>query len=422
MSASVIYLITLPLITLSVYWINKAFLGNLIKSKNIEIRAYIIYTILLFILSLFFFSPIYFLIYNLITFYFLSQLYEANKLNCLLHSIKIYSILMVLEVIVSTFFFNMNFNLFEGTIIDDNIYFIIARIITISVSYFIYLISKDKFNKIPLPYYYYISYISVLVGTLYLFVKVLQNPNLTTFEITFCGIIVIVSNVMVILLDNKTYDFIVMKYEYDIIKNENLSYENQKEIINQSLSTIKSIKHDMTNQIIVLRKLYEDKNDEEFNKYISKMLTEIKDNSNLINSNNFVVDSILNFKLMDIINSEVDIKLNFNIPKDLKISSFDLTTILGNLIDNSINAINQSEHKSLKLSINHNKGNLIILIDNSYNGQLHIENGKLKTTKSTPKNQGIGLDNIRNTVTKYNGQIDIDYTNDIFSVAILIPD
>ena len=65
--------------------------------------------------------------------------------------------------------------------------------------------------------------------------------------------------------------------------------------------------------------------------------------------------------------------------------------------------------------------NLIILIDNSFNGDLIIENNKFKTTKPFKYGHGMGFNNISNVLENYGGEIRIEHTNNTFSVAVIIP-
>lgn len=418
----IMFTITIPIFAYSIYLLNKAFLGTLIKNNRIEVLAYVIYSFLM--LTLFFITqiPVIFLIFNIISFFLLSLMYQSNMMKKFTHSITIYSILFVVEIIVSGFIGYLDISIIDDSSFNSSVGILVIRLIIFVLCYCIYKFKKNEKQKFVLPIYYYIAYIVMLFGTLYLFVMSLESESLTIIKLVISGLTVLITNLAVVLIDTHIYKLIIMKYEYDMVVNERLAYENQKEIINQSLINIRSIKHDLTNQIIVLNQLHQNNEDEAFDKYINKMLSEIKSNKNIVNSNNFVVDSILNFKLQSIYGNGVDIKMQFNIPRDLNILAFDLTIILGNLIDNSITAIKEIDNKFIKISISYKKNNLIILIDNSYNGKLNIQNGVLKTTKPISVNHGLGINNVQKTIDKYGGEFQVEHTSDVFSVSILLPD
>ena len=64
-----------------------------------------------------------------------------------------------------------------------------------------------------------------------------------------------------------------------------------------------------------------------------------------------------------------------DLPAELNISSFDMTVILGNLLDNAIEALRQSENKRLLLSMKLTRGIVRIDIENSYNPKQKKESG-----------------------------------------------
>lgn len=208
--------------------------------------------------------------------------------------------------------------------------------------------------------------------------------------------------------------------EKNILKQQNIAYENQAEIISQSTESIKSLKHDIKNHLIMLDQMYKNDKKDEVEPYIRKILKEI-DSGAFSQSNNFVIDSIVNFKLRKLQNTDTKIYLDISVPQSINILAYDITVILGNLLDNAITAILQSDNKKLDLQISCNRGNLIILMDNSFDGKLIIENGKFKTTKSFKVNHGIGLANIEKSLESYGGEIRTEYTSDTFSVDVIVP-
>lgn len=48
------------------------------------------------------------------------------------------------------------------------------------------------------------------------------------------------------------------------------------------------------------------------------------------------------------------------------------------------------------------------------------QNGRLKSDKNEAEHHGLGLSNVKEMVEKYNGTLDISYTEDTFTVTVLI--
>ena len=186
------------------------------------------------------------------------------------------------------------------------------------------------------------------------------------------------------------------------------------------MESINLLKHDMKNHLIMLNEMYENNSKDEIQPYISRILNGI-DNSTRSNSNNFVIDSIVNFKLRVLQDKDVTISLDINIPHTINILAHDLTIILGNLLDNAIIATLRSKEKKLRIQISCSMDNLIILIDNSYDGNLIVENGQLKTTKIFKATHGLGLISIAKSLESYGGELRTEYTSNIFTTSVVIP-
>ncbi|MCL2362560.1 MAG: ATP-binding protein, partial [Defluviitaleaceae bacterium] len=140
---------------------------------------------------------------------------------------------------------------------------------------------------------------------------------------------------------------------------------------------------------------------------------------------NIAFDSIINFKLKNAKEKNVKPKLQMSIPRTLNIEVADIVTILGNLLDNALDAVEKSTDKILRIDIEYNRGCLFIKADNSFDGEVKYETKKDSGEKSIvthkePSEHGHGLKNIRKAVDKYNGKVDIVHEGNVFSVTILI--
>ena len=100
--------------------------------------------------------------------------------------------------------------------------------------------------------------------------------------------------------------------------------------------------------------------------------------------------------------------------------SFDINVILGNLLENAIEAARQTEEKKLSVAIREEKGVLRIHIENSYSGILRQEGTKLLTTKKDSDLHGLGLGNVESIVRNYHGEMKIEKRDCLLSVQILL--
>jgi sensor histidine kinase regulating citrate/malate metabolism len=107
------------------------------------------------------------------------------------------------------------------------------------------------------------------------------------------------------------------------------------------------------------------------------------------------------------------------IPVILNIETADIVTILGNLLDNAVDVVAKTENKMINLDIEYNRGSLFIQINNTFDSVVKYDNEHIVTLKDSDEH-GYGLKNIKRSVEKYNGYVDISHKENIFSVAIIL--
>ena len=120
-----------------------------------------------------------------------------------------------------------------------------------------------------------------------------------------------------------------------------------------------------------------------------------------------------------------NIKLNLKADKlpELYASFSEMTTILSNILDNSIEAslkLDESNRK-IDVSIFVYKNYAVFTVKNKFNNVLNIKNGVIKTTKLNKSLHGYGLSLIEDTVKKNNGVFNYSHDDDFFKVTVMLP-
>ena len=122
-------------------------------------------------------------------------------------------------------------------------------------------------------------------------------------------------------------------------------------------------------------------------KYLDNLAKSVYDKKNFSSSGNYAIDSILNFKLQQVVDMGGKANTEVIIPKDITVSDFDMTVILGNLIDNSIRALKVSEEQGeISVRIKYIKSNIIITVINSFDGNVKYKDGKLFCIRTDEEN------------------------------------
>ena len=100
--------------------------------------------------------------------------------------------------------------------------------------------------------------------------------------------------------------------------------------------------------------------------------------------------------------------------------TFDIAVILGNLLDNAIEAVANTDERWIDIKLRYTKGCLIIEINNSHDGKLKKIDGRFISRKTDKKNHGIGLKSVETALKNYDGVMQISYDSIKFTVKALL--
>ena len=208
--------------------------------------------------------------------------------------------------------------------------------------------------------------------------------------------------------------------ENDIYRQQTYAYRNQLDVIMESQGRIRALRHDMKNHILALQMLLQKKDWEEAGRYVDSMQDFMANPSEYITTGNESVDSLLNYKLQRANEILEMVEARVSIPEKLILHTFDLNVVLGNLLDNAIEAAGRTGEKRLKVMIKLEKGVLFINIRNSCQGIADGKPQRLETTKEDASNHGIGLGNVRRIVEKYQGEMELICENGSMETDIIM--
>ena len=126
---------------------------------------------------------------------------------------------------------------------------------------------------------------------------------------------------------------------------------------------------------------------------------------------NIVTDSLVEYWQRTAENVGIEFQAELSIPMEMPFKGADISLILGNLLENAAEGAGKArERKYIKLKVKYDKKNLLIVVENSYGGELIKVKEELRTTKKDAANHGIGLASVRRAVRKYQGIVTVDDT------------
>lgn len=209
----------------------------------------------------------------------------------------------------------------------------------------------------------------------------------------------------------------------ELFKREQLEMQvKHYEDLEENSEKLKALRHDMKNHMLTALGLLKDGHAVEAEKYMKSFISESCLFKDRIQSGNKAVDAIIEAKLVEAKKFNVSIKCNMKIPKLNHISDFDLCTILGNAIDNAIEACEKVEDNKRFIVVESSvvRSYFLIEIKNS-SCEKNMCIDTLKSKKDNKKIHGIGLENIRAAIIKNHGMININLENYIFSLSVMLP-
>lgn len=161
---------------------------------------------------------------------------------------------------------------------------------------------------------------------------------------------------------------------------------------------------------------------EKLEQYIKDIYGGLDSETNAIDANNVIINTVLNTKYREAEALGIIFLLKIGDLSGLLIADKDIVTLLSNLLDNAIEACRKCERKVIKLKIVIEDGMVKIGVKNTSQNLLIYENGKIKTTKIFQKEEpGIGIKNIIEVTEKYGGFYVIKDEGGEFYFSIVIP-
>ncbi len=191
-----------------------------------------------------------------------------------------------------------------------------------------------------------------------------------------------------------------------------------------NLCEYRRIVHDMKHHYYILQQMIRENTKEEMQEYIEKEIYNCEvDTFDVVKTGNVVIDSLLNHKYAIACAKKIHFQLKIQIPDEIPYELSDLSILLGNAVDNAIEAAEKVTWKQAEVSLAllYDKRNLIIIIENDYEGSLKkIRGGHYRTSKNPPEGHGVGIESMERIAGKYGGHLNFTQNNQQFVTTIVL--
>lgn len=235
------------------------------------------------------------------------------------------------------------------------------------------------------------------------------------------GLGLIWANVMAILIMN-LYFFYLIQYQFrsQRLEQELALFQQENELryryyeeLDQKYQESRKVIHDMKNHLQAVEELYAGQNGEEGKQYVKDLYHMLNVLGEQHYTQNKMLNIILNEKLRTAKSKGITVTVRIGEVDLADIKEIDMTTIFANLLDNAIEAAEGfGENAFLTVKMDEVRDFRVVKITNSYNPSARKERGR---------HMGLGLENVRNTLKKYHGSIQVEENDGEYRVHFMLP-
>ena len=156
--------------------------------------------------------------------------------------------------------------------------------------------------------------------------------------------------------------------------------------------------------------------------YCEDLRTPVRNMARTVWTGDTAIDCLINSKLALAGQNRIETRVNIECPRNTDIRSMDLTTILGNLLDNALEAAENAppDRRFLHLTIRRIGEMLVIKVENGY-GTPPVRAGEgLQTAKADKTLHGWGLKSVTSAAERYEGTVTTDYADGVFRAVVTL--
>lgn len=331
---------------------------------------------------------------------------------------------MFIELLVACIFVTFDMSIQSN---NEYGYFITYVCLFVFIKIMQYIFQHKILNR--LPWNVSLEIILVPIGSMFLAYCIFY----TQYELGIYGFYwrTIISILILLCINIMMFNIFVRLSENMELQRKTAIYEKEFNLLEHYVHEREKLmqdfrikRHDLKHQMLNLSFLLKEQKYHELEENIEKMAgLETLDNLFLINTENSIIDTFINNKYAVAKEKGIAFNVNLNIPIELPIAGEDLCVILGNALDNSIEACLRGNVVEPQINLNmvYDGENLVIVIGNTFDGIVNkSRKGEWLTRKEDIQHHGIGIHSIQNTIRKYNGYYNVVIENKMYILKIIL--
>lgn len=388
-------------------------------SRWIERFCYIGYFVGVTLTHTFLEIPIIVLVANLVFITLLTLLYDGNIKKSLLSTAIMCFSLTLIETIIAFITSTLQLNMLVPFEYESEIGVVLIRLFS-----FAFVMCVKGFKNVNkesiLPVSYWVSLVVIPVGTVFMLFAIYMDEDLPRTITLICLCCAFLVNIVSFYLYDKISGLMREQMARRVTEEQNHFYEYQVRMMKDTLDSIRMLRHDMKNKLSALYTMAQKGQDEELIAHLEELTDVCNKTKEYAHSGNITIDSIINYKLQKAEEKRIKVTADIIVPMELTVPTFDIAVVLGNLLDNAIEAVTYVEDRWIDIRAKYTKGRLIIEINNSYDGTLLRTPEGIVSRKEDKENHSMGIKSVEMTLEKYDGALQITQDGAKFTAKVLM--
>lgn len=208
-----------------------------------------------------------------------------------------------------------------------------------------------------------------------------------------------------------------LRLQNDRLTIENLQFENLKERMNET----RRARHDLRQHMTVLQTLSENKEYNKLDEYLQDYLKASPIDHPICYCEHFALNALLVYYAQIAENKHINFEAHICLPQNISISDTDLTVLFGNLLENACEGCLTMPEEKRKICLRGSlpaPGAFVLTIDNTFYGSIKMEKDHFLSSKHA--GNGIGIESVKNIVSRYNGTAKFTAKNGMFCASIVL--
>lgn len=346
--------------------------------------------------------------------------YSASILKKCIVTIMIFMFAFIGETVIAVFVGLSGFDILGQNRQMDSFCKVIMELVFWMITLIVQKFQNVKGNT-SVSKAFLIAIIVIPVSSVYLEYMIFQQKNVDGNMASFSLLCVLSTNFILIYLYDSLAKLFRERTKTAIIEREKEYYHEQAEVLKRQQEESKQFRHDFKNRMVVIEGMINDHQYDrvlEYTRQIAKKMTQTNVYSS---SGNLAIDSVINYKLSRAIEQGINVSADVVLPECVFMDEDDIVVILGNLLDNAIEASQiLDDNMYISIDVKYDIGTLFIHVENRYDSIINRDGQRFFTRKKDADLHGIGLQSVKTIIEKYNGEMEIEHDNGIFIVDILL--